>query len=58
MLTYLALWLQYTTDDIGVNGVQYRYFLPLAALFGFVLLESLMRIAAPIARPAAKPSEK
>lgn len=58
VLTYLALWLQYTTDDIGVNGVQYRYFLPLAALFGFVLLKSLMRIAAPIARPAAKPSEK
>lgn len=58
VLTYLALWLQYTTDDIGVNGVQYRYFLPLAALFGFVLLESMMRIAAPFVHPAVKPSEK
>ena len=57
-ITYLALWLQYTTDSIGVNGVQYRYFLPLAALFGFVLLESVMRIATPVARPTGKPPKK
>lgn len=59
LLTYLALWLQYNpADNIGVDGMQYRYFLPLAALFGFVLLESIMRIAPPIARPTAKLSEK
>lgn len=41
LLTYLALWLQYNpADSLGVNGVQYRYFLPLAVLFGFVFLET------------------
>ena len=31
LLTYLALWLQYTpADATGVDGMQFRYFLPLS----------------------------
>ena len=34
LLTYLALWLQYTpADATGVDGVQFRYFLPLSGIF-------------------------
>ena len=34
LLTYLALWLQYTSADAtGVDGVQFRYFLPLSGIF-------------------------
>lgn len=40
--TYLALWLQYTPIDVpGVNGIQFRYFNPLAPLFALVALDSL-----------------
>ncbi|GHM61352.1 hypothetical protein MCC00055_12230 [Bifidobacterium longum subsp. longum] len=34
LLTYLALWLQYTpADATGVDGMQFRYFLPLSGIF-------------------------
>ena len=34
LLTYLALWLQYTpANATGVDGVQFRYFLPLSGIF-------------------------
>ena len=43
--TYLALWLQYTPIDVpGVNGIQFRYFNPLAPLFAFVALDSLVAL--------------
>ena len=42
---FLALWLQYDADGlIGVNGMQFRYFLPYAPLFAFVMLESGRRL--------------
>ena len=45
LLIYLALWLQYDADGvIGVDGIQYRYFLPYAPLFAFVMLESGKRL--------------
>lgn len=45
LLIYLALWLQYDADGlIGVNGMQFRYFLPYAPLFAFVMLESGRRL--------------
>lgn len=45
VLIYLALWLQYDADGlIGVDGMQFRYFLPYAPLFAFVMLESGRRL--------------
>ena len=45
LLIYLALWLQYDADGlIGVDGMQFRYFLPYAPLFAFVMLESGRRL--------------
>ena len=45
--TYLALWLQYTPIDVpGVNGIQFRYFNPLAPLLAFVALDSFMALRA------------
>ena len=45
VLIYLALWLQYDADGlIGVDGMQFRYFLPYAPLFAFVMLESGKRL--------------
>ena len=42
VLTYLALWLQYTPiHTIGVNGVQFRYFLPLSGFYVLCLCESV-----------------
>lgn len=42
LLTYVALWLQYTPDgEAGVMGFQYRYFLPFAALWALCALQSL-----------------
>ena len=42
LLTYVALWLQYTPDGrMGVMGFQYRYFLPFAALWALCALQSL-----------------
>jgi len=39
------LWLQYDADGlIGVDGMQFRYFLPYAPLFAFVMLESGKRL--------------
>ena len=40
LLIYLALWLQYNpSGTVGVDGMQYRYFLPLSALFVIVASE-------------------
>ena len=45
LLIYLALWLQYNpSGTVGVDGMQYRYFLPLAALFAIVASESMFRL--------------
>ncbi len=39
-VTYAALWLQYTPDGLaGVDGVQYRYFLPVLAICGLLLVD-------------------
>lgn len=54
LLTYLALYLQYTPVGApGVNGMQYRYFLPMAPLWmlcGLTCLRALSR------RPRENPS--
>ncbi len=40
VVTYAALWLQYTPDGLpGVDGVQYRYFLPVLSIFGLLLVD-------------------
>ena len=40
LLTYLALWLQYTPASVtGVDGVQFRYFLPLSGIFALCACE-------------------
>ena len=45
LLIYLALWLQYNpSGTVGVDGMQYRYFLPLSALFAIVASESIFRL--------------
>ena len=45
LLIYLALWLQYSVDGtVGVDGMQFRYFLPYAPLFAIVALESGKRL--------------
>lgn len=46
VLTYLAIWLQYNPSNFnGIDGMQYRYFLPLAPLWilcGLTCLASLV----------------
>lgn len=40
LLTYLVLWLQYTPASVtGVDGVQFRYFLPLSGIFALCACE-------------------
>ncbi|MCI1864975.1 MAG: DUF2142 domain-containing protein [Bifidobacterium sp.] len=44
-VNYLALWLQYTPEGAaGIDGMQSRYLLPLAALFALVGFESVNRL--------------
>ncbi|RSX53168.1 hypothetical protein D2E25_1141 [Bifidobacterium goeldii] len=46
LLTYLALWLQYTpAGTLGVDGVQFRYFLPLGGCYVLCACESAARVA-------------
>ena len=51
MLMYVALWLQHTpTDASAVEGMQHRYFLPLAVLCTLCACECLQAIAARLRR--------
>lgn len=56
LLTYLALWLQYTpTESPMIDGMQHRYFLPLAVLgvlCGAEAVSALRRPAMPQRSPA------
>ncbi|WEV64892.1 DUF2142 domain-containing protein [Bifidobacterium sp. ESL0732] len=55
LLTYLALWLQYTPKGyVGIPGMQYRYFMPLVplwALCGLVCCSSLIVAIQKLAKP-------
>ncbi|WEV68655.1 DUF2142 domain-containing protein [Bifidobacterium sp. ESL0775] len=52
LLTYLALWLQYTPKGfVGVPGMQYRYFMPLAPLWVLCGLVCCSAIIGRIAKP-------
>lgn len=49
LLTYLALWLQYTpTGVVGVMGFQTRYFLPLCGIWALCALRCVDALASPI----------
>lgn len=46
-VTYAALWLQYTPDDLaGVDGVQYRYFLPALPICVLLLADCVSELRA------------
>ncbi|MDF7663896.1 DUF2142 domain-containing protein [Bifidobacterium sp. ESL0763] len=60
LLTYLALYLQYTPAGMaGVNGMQYRYFLPMAPLWMLCGLTCLRALARPSGKhsPVSEPAE-
>lgn len=55
-VAYAALWLQYTPDGIaGVDGVQYRYFLPALPIYALLLADCLPCLRARVKKAHERP---
>lgn len=53
-VSYAALWLQYTPDGVeGVDGIQYRYFLPALPIYALLLADCLPRLRERLKRKRA-----